>query len=362
MPKKELLAAAAVMVLLAVAFPSWPQEFLFTADIPVSPAGASYTPNQVVRRDYAGNFALFFDGAALGIPANVHITALAPLSNGAFIFAADVPFSVGGHTYLPNDVVLYSAGVFSIWQTGSALSIPPNAAIDALAVDSSLYMYYSFDVPVTIGSNTYQPDDIARVTVNSLEPFLSGSSDLGLPAGSDIVGFDVAPNGDYFFMFRTPTMLGGTTYLPSQIVRLHGGVWGLFWSAGANTNNVVATFTLPASPGSVPDGGAIPGIPLQLSKSGSNAHLTWGAACVTDADDYAIYRGALGSWYGHSSVVCTTGGATTADVAYGSGNEYYLVVPLNGTFEGSYGTNSSGAEIPAAAVPCRGYWEPGECP
>ena len=360
--KRALLVAGAAGVFLFAASSARAQELLLTVDLPVKPGAITCTPNQVLRRDYAGNYTIYFDGAAAGIPANVHITAIASLGNGAFIFAADVPFSVGGNTYLPCDVILYSSGTLSMWQSGTALSLPPNAILDALAVDQSMYMYYSFDVPVKVGGNVYQPNDIARVSANTLSPFLSGASDLGLPQDSDIAGFQIAPNGDYLFMFRTPTTIGAATYLPAQIARKSGGVWDLFWSPGAGVNNVVATFTFPASPGSAPDGGTVPGTPLSMSKSGANAHLAWGAACVTDANDYAIYRGALGSWYNHSSVVCTTGGATSADVAYGSGNEYYLVVPINGTLEGSYGTNSSGGQIPPATAPCRSYQELGQCP
>ncbi len=362
MSQRAPLVAAALGAFLLAASSSWGQELLLTADLPVQPGAITCTPNQVLKRDYAGNYTIFFDGAAAGIPANVHVTAITSLGNGSLIFAADVPFSVGGRTYLPSDVVLFSGGAFSIWQSGADLSLPSNVVIDALAVDQSMHMYYSFDVPVKVGANVYQPGDVALVSGNTLSPFLSGVSDLGLSGGSDIVGFQIAPNGDYLFMFRTPTTIGAATYLPAQIARRSGGVWDLFWSPGGGVNNVVTTFTFPASPVSVPDGGAVPGTPLSMARAGTNAHLAWGAACVSDANDYAIYRGTLGSWYNHSSVVCTTGGAMSADLAYGSGNEYYLVVPLNGTLEGSYGINSSGAQIPPAAAPCRSYYEPGECP
>ncbi len=362
MLKKVPLWATAVAGALFFAASPFAQELLLTADLPVKPGAITCTPNQVLKRDYAGNYTIFFDGAAAGIPANVHITAITTLGMGLLIFAADVPFSAGGNTYLPSDVVLYSGGVFSMWQSGAALSLPPDAVIDALALDQSSNVYYSFDAPVKAGTNVFLPGDVARVSGNTLSPFLSGASDLGLPPGGDVVGFQIAPNGDYLFMLRTPATLGGTTFLPGQIARRSGGVWDLYWSPGGGVNNVVTTFALPASPGSTPDGGTVAGTPFTMTKSGTNAHLAWGAACVSDANDYAIYRGTLGSWYSHSSVVCTTGGATSADVAYGGGNEYYLVVPLNGTIEGSYGKNSSGAQIPQAAAPCRAYYEPGSCP
>ena len=62
-----------------------------------------------------------------------------------------------------------------------------------------------------------------------------------------------------------------------------------------------------------------------------------------------------GTFENHDSVVCDTGGATFATVAIPEASSYYLVVPNNGSLEGSYGTRNLGGgavERPAGASGC----------
>lgn len=64
----------------------------------------------------------------------------------------------------------------------------------------------------------------------------------------------------------------------------------------------------------------------------------------------AIYEGILGDFASHESRFCSTGGATTETFAPLAGDAYYL--PLNATREGSYGTDSDGAERPQGLDAC----------
>ena len=54
----------------------------------------------------------------------------------------------------------------------------------------------------------------------------------------------------------------------------------------------------------------------------------------------------------HAAVSCSTGGATTFGFEPGTGNNYYLVVPTNGSFEGSYGMASDGIPRGQGASAC----------
>lgn len=49
---------------------------------------------------------------------------------------------------------------------------------------------------------------------------------------------------------------------------------------------------------------------------------------------------------------CGTGGLTGVSLPLPAGDRYYLVVPLDGTVEGSYGEDSDGRERTAAAAAC----------
>jgi hypothetical protein len=87
---------------------------------------------------------------------------------------------------------------------------------------------------------------------------------------------------------------------------------------------------------------------------GPSVTLNWNPSCSSADTDYGVYEGNLGSWYSHFEVpsLCTTAGVTSATFNFGAGNHYYLVVPSDGSTEGSYGTDSSVLERPASTTPC----------
>ncbi len=105
----------------------------------------------------------------------------------------------------------------------------------------------------------------------------------------------------------------------------------------------------PAAAGRVPDTGT----PLLVTRAAAGKiTLTWANSCMPTDADYAIYEGTAGEYYSHEMRYCSTGGATTRTLTPLSGQTYYLVVPLNGTREGSYGTDSQGHERPVGILTC----------
>ncbi len=118
--------------------------------------------------------------------------------------------------------------------------------------------------------------------------------------------------------------------------------------------NAVYRFALPAATGAgeVPDGAGLT-TPLRIGKTATTAlALTWDASCRGADTDYGVYEGALGNFESHESRLCSTGGATTAEVPPDPGNRFFLVVPRNSVREGSYGQNNFGLERPAGATTC----------
>jgi hypothetical protein len=103
-------------------------------------------------------------------------------------------------------------------------------------------------------------------------------------------------------------------------------------------------------PGAAPAGRAGT---LTLAKSGSDLQLDWGASCLTSDADYEVYEGEIGDFTSHEQRMCSTSSALTATLTPDEGNRYYLVVPHNGTSEGSYGSDSEGAERPQGGSSCR---------
>jgi hypothetical protein len=92
---------------------------------------------------------------------------------------------------------------------------------------------------------------------------------------------------------------------------------------------------------------------LEVSLTGGgDVALDWEPSCMASDADYAIYRGNLGDFTSHDDVTCTTGGLTSAVLGVAPGDHYYLVVPHNGTTEGSYGVDSEGQPRPPAVEAC----------
>lgn len=101
-----------------------------------------------------------------------------------------------------------------------------------------------------------------------------------------------------------------------------------------------------AGAGSLPDG-AGGGTPLivETITSCDDLQLSWGESCLSADEDYAVYEGLLGQFGSHDSILCSTGGETSVIITPPEGvSTYYLVVPQNGIYEGSYGRDSEGLE------------------
>jgi hypothetical protein len=134
------------------------------------------------------------------------------------------------------------------------------------------------------------------------------------------------------------------------------------------TGTLLGSFTIPGGDGRFVDGlefegtlGGIPagrvpagapGVPLTLTKSGADLTLQWGPSCLATDADYEVYEGALGDFSTHNPRLCTTGGALAATITPISGDRYFLVVPTNGTSEGSYGLQSAGGQRPQSTLAC----------
>jgi len=122
----------------------------------------------------------------------------------------------------------------------------------------------------------------------------------------------------------------------------------------ANQPVLGVVFTPPASgAGRIPDGSQGQDVPLMIDHApGAEIRLSWSSSCVASDTDFEVYEGNLGVFYSHTMKLCTTGGATTAAFMPAPGDSYYLVVPRNGSREGSYGVDGGGTERPPGLPAC----------
>lgn len=172
-----------------------------------------------------------------------------PAPSPTIYFVPDVPTDdpsgASATTFLPWNVVRYRAGTYAV-----ALSLPPNTFLDAVhRMDRRGRWLLSVEVPTELppGSGiVFQPEDVilydASAPVPGYSMFLDGSA-AGIPPGSNLesvflVGGD---SGDPVIGFDVPTVFGGTTYDPADLVRLSAGGIVLYFDASASGGGVATS-------------------------------------------------------------------------------------------------------------------------
>src|SRR5438093_1822913 len=330
--------AAAALTLTATVSSVPAVSYYLAVDVPATLGGVDYTPAQILRSD-AATYSL-----AIGLPGgDAQFGALHRRSDGVWLLVSSTPFLLGVTPVQAHDVVSTPDGVtFSVFFDGTAAGIPGYAGIDSLFLDSGGALVLSFDVPVNLGGTEYSQSDLVRYSGGAFSVFWDAEA-AGVPTYANVVGADRDSGGALVVSFDVPTNLGGTEFLPGQLVRWNGAAFSVYsadpaWPVSAQLRD----FGFVPAAGSVPDGGGVPGTALMVSAAGGNLTLSWGASCATSDTDYEVYEGTLGSYYSHTRKFCTTGGATTKTLPQPAGSTYYLIVPKNSVSEGSYGRATNG--------------------
>lgn len=334
-----------------------PPTYHLAVDVPARLGGVDYTTHQVVLQENY-NYSV-----ATSLPPDLQINALHRFKNGWWISPAE-PTELCGVTYEPRDIIELRGPTCTLVLDGSAVGIPDSSRIDAITqqlVGLNALTVVSFDVPTTIGPRTYQPFDLARNSGGTTWVLTFDGAAAGIPAGANVIGADVR-SGLFHVNFDVPVTLGSITYTPGQIARWDGAVWWLavddsMWPSSVQVHDFA--FSTGANPvGTVPDGSTVLGTPLTLTKKPGPPDqlvLSWGVPCngLTAETDFEVYRGKLENWYSHEPVACSTGFALSyAEPLAGSTSHYYLVVARNPEREGSYGVRSDGSQRPASVSAC----------
>ncbi len=321
-------------------------RYYLATDVPATLGGTDFTPDQIVESANGGYAAIvgFTDPW-------LRLGGLERLADGRWLLTPDSPQPWAG----PRDVALFDGATPTLYFDGAAAGIPEYARIDAVMTDAAGNLVLSFDVPVSLGGVEYGASDLVRHGAGGFSLFWDAAA-AGVPDGSNVVGAGRDAAGRLIVTFDVPTFLGDIDHLPGTLVMFEDGttvrpyIVDPLWPRQVQLRD----FGLSPAAGAVPDGGAVPGVPLRVNLDSGNLALTWGASCAASDTDYEVYEGSLTSpfAYTHTRKLCTTGGATSTAFAPPAGNVYYLVVPKNAVSEGSYGRAGNGAEIPQGTVAC----------
>lgn len=332
------------------------QSFEFSPDVPTDIGGGTWLESDVVQQ---GGMTY---GIAHSFPAGTPVDALHRMCSGFLLFSVESPTDLGGMTVEPGDVVEFDGFLaYTPFFCAGGVGIPPGTNVDAVFLlgDDSGDLVVSFDVPTDIAGVIYEPADLVQFARTG--PGCSGWAVVGaffdasaaappVPISTNVTGADV-DGPDVVLAFDVPTTLGGATFLPGELVKWTTGGPVSYWRDPSwPISSRIDGFSLPTGPGTVP-----PTVTVKKAASPpGDLVLSWAVASGWSVNDYAIYEGTLGSWYSHTSKVCTDAGHDlTEQFTPASGNTYYIVVPLNDNAEGSYGTDSSGNLRPRGSSPCR---------
>jgi hypothetical protein len=198
------------------------------------------------------------------------------------------------------------------------------------------------------------------VTVTYSDVWNNGTNYFGVMPGAGTISVNPAyvSATNFHLLAGSPAIDAGNSGADVPTHDFDGnGVGGAAYDMGAYE------FVPGPALGSVPEVNGGPQPVLRISTPDHiSLNLQWGAACGGAATDYAIYEGAIGSWYSHVPGLCTTSGNLTAVYSPAPGNRYYLVVPLNASAEGIYGHATSGSPIPVSVSACRTSQDTAGCP
>ncbi len=165
-------------------------QWLFTPDVTVDASGVTITPRDVVTDLGAGPLA---PEALPDLPGHAALAAIHADSGGDWLYVPATTVELPGPVYASRrDVVRDAGGSVTIELEGSTAGIPPDVAIDALAMTSAGELLLSFDTTVALPGLTVGDEDIARWNGGLWTLFFDGSAE-GVPEDLDVDGVHYVP-------------------------------------------------------------------------------------------------------------------------------------------------------------------------
>ena len=357
-----------VIVLLATATASADPTIYLSPDVPTTPDDATYLPWEVVEhRVGAATY-----GLRLALPGHAAIDALHKMDNpGNWLFSVDEPSDLAGALSSPaepRDVIRLDDGDVSLFFDGSCTSpaVPAGSDVDAVYLDRGGNLIVGFDVPTTLGAVTVLSSQLVRYLPTGDSPcgwtFVGVEMDFKFgsyfPGSARVTGVGRTA-GRWVVSLDIPTDLGPPgpeTYTPGHLVSTDGGTWSLFADLQASgmpawpISSVVNALSCEANPGRIDTAS---GQFITMDKSLPDVTVHCPASCASGGTSYGLYEGTIASLragtYDHVKESCTNSCPGNITVAPGPEDRYYLVVPHNGSEEGSYGLAFPTVERPPAA-------------
>jgi len=154
------------------------------------------------------------------------------LSFAQVFLSTDIPVTIGSATFEEKDIIYYRISNFSPYLSGSDLGIPDGVNIDAFGFSGSDILF-SVDIPTTLDGETYTDRDVILYDGVNLSKLLDGTA-IGIPEGARIDAATVLSDGTIIFSLDIPVSLVGIAFKANDLIRYDGSSFDLYFSGSDN--------------------------------------------------------------------------------------------------------------------------------
>jgi hypothetical protein len=154
------------------------------------------------------------------------------LSHSEMLLSTNVPVTVGSDSFEENDIIQYQTPNLSLYLSGSTLRIPLGVNIDALGFSGN-DIIFSVDIPTTLDGETYTERDLILYDGSNFSKLLDGLA-AGIPDGACIDAATVLADESIVFSLDIPVGLGGIPFKAHDLIIYDGSSFGLYFSGSDN--------------------------------------------------------------------------------------------------------------------------------
>jgi hypothetical protein len=167
-----------------------------------------------------------------------------PPSSAGIFLSTDIPVAVGSSSFEERDILYYEFPDFSSFLTGEDLEIPKGVNVEAFAFSGDTVLF-AVDIPTSIDGEDYTERDLISYDGDSFTKLLDGDA-AGIPRGAAIDAATVLTDGSVVISLDILVYLGGSDIEARDLVRCVGYSCGLFFAGsdygipeGANLDGVM---------------------------------------------------------------------------------------------------------------------------
>ncbi len=154
------------------------------------------------------------------------------LSFAQVFLSPDIPVTIGSATFEERDIIYYDASSFSLHLSGSDLGIPEGVNIDAFAYSQGDILF-SVDIPISLNGVTHTERDLILYDGTNFSKLLDGPA-VGIPDAACIDAATVLSDGSIVFSLDIPVSLGGIDFKAHDLISYDGFSLDLYFSGSDN--------------------------------------------------------------------------------------------------------------------------------